>query len=65
LRAEPSRLPWGYGLDVSLESVEMARGELPVIGGLRIGYTPRETDPPLPELHPGDAISSFGELAFE
>jgi hypothetical protein len=61
LRNEVSRLPWGYGLDVNLASVEMAGGTLPVTGGLRIGYTPREGDPPLPDVHAGDEISIFAE----
>jgi competence protein ComEC len=61
LRGEPSRLPWGYGLEVSLESVDMASGTLPVTGGLRVGYTPRATDPPPLELHAGDAVSLFAE----
>jgi len=57
LRDEVSRLPWGYGLDVNLASVEMAEGTLPVT----VGYTPREGDPPLPDVHAGDQISMFAE----
>ena len=38
------RLPWGYGLEMSLENVEMASGVIPG-GGKRVGYTPREGVP--------------------
>ena len=61
LRDEVSRLPWGYGLDINLVSVEMAEGTVPVTGGMRIGYTPGEGDPPLPDVHAGDEISIFAE----
>ncbi|HYA64598.1 MAG TPA: DNA internalization-related competence protein ComEC/Rec2 [Candidatus Sulfotelmatobacter sp.] len=61
LRGEPSRLPWGYSLDMNLASVEQVEGTLPVTGGMRLGYTPREDDAPLPELHAGDEITVFAE----
>lgn len=61
LRSEPDRLPWGHGMEISLNSVEMAEGTLPVTGGMRIGYTPREGDPALPELHAGDEVSLLVE----
>jgi competence protein ComEC len=61
LREEPSRLPWGYGLEMSLTGVEMAEGYLPVSGGMRVGFTPKEGDPGLPELHAGDEISILAE----
>jgi len=61
LRSEPSRLPWGYGLEMSLTGVEMAEGYLPVSGGMRLGYTPREGDVGLPELHAGDEVSALTE----
>lgn len=64
LRDEPSQLPWGYGLDMNLIHVEMVGGMLPVTGGMRLGYTPREDDPPLPELHAGDEIAVFAEARF-
>lgn len=61
LRGEPSRLPWGYGLEMSLEGVETAEGYVPVSGGMRVGSTPRESDDSLPELHAGDEISLLSE----
>jgi len=61
LREEPSRLPWGYSFEVNLQNVEAAAGTLPVSGGMRIGFTPREGDPALPPLHAGDHVSIFAE----
>ncbi len=61
LRSEPERLPWGYGLEMSLTGVEMAEGYLPVTGGMRVGFTPREDDPRLPQLHAGDEIAVLTE----
>jgi len=61
LRSEPVHTPWGYALDLNLQSVEMASGIVPVSGGMRIGYTPRDADPPLPQLHAGDEVSLFAE----
>ena len=57
LLSEPARLPWGYGLDMSLTGVEKTDGYLPVSGGMRIGFTPREDETALPEVHAGDEIS--------
>jgi hypothetical protein len=59
LRADPERLPWGYGLDVELTGVESADGLLPIRGGMRLGFTPKEEDPALPDVHAGDRISAF------
>ncbi len=57
LSSEPAKTPWGYSLDVALSGVE-AQGEfLPVRGGLRLGFTPKETDPALPEVHAGDEVA--------
>ena len=61
LRSEPSRLPWGYGLEMSLAGVDTVEGYLPVIGGMRVGFTPREGDLRLPELHAGDEIAVLTE----
>jgi competence protein ComEC len=61
LRDEPARLPWGYGLEIDLSGVETAEGYLPVRGGMRLGFTSREEDPVLPELHAGDEISVLTE----
>jgi competence protein ComEC len=61
LRSEPSRLPWGYGMELSLTSVELAEGDLPVSGGMRVGFTPKENDSALPELHAGDKVCLLTE----
>ena len=45
LRNEVSRLPWGYGLDLELSRVESADGALPLRGGMRITFTPKDGDP--------------------
>jgi competence protein ComEC len=61
LRDEPARLPWGYALELNLSAVELAEGYLPVIGGMRVGFTPKEDAPALLELHAGDEISLLTE----
>jgi len=61
LRDEPARLPWGYGLDLELSSVETAQGVLPVRGGMRVNFTPREGAAALPEVHTGDEVSVLAQ----
>jgi competence protein ComEC len=61
LRSEPARLPWGYSLEMSLAGVDTANGYVPVCGGMRLGFTPRDNDPALPEVHAGDQISALTE----
>jgi competence protein ComEC len=61
LRGEPSRLPWGYGLELELSRVETAAGVLPVAGGMRVSFTPKENDPALPEVHAGDGVSVLAQ----
>ncbi len=61
LRNEPSRMPWGYSLELELKNVDMATGYLPVTGGMRLGFTPRDDQPGLPELHAGDEVSALTE----
>jgi competence protein ComEC len=61
LRSEPARVPWGYSLELSLAGVDTAGGYIPVSGGMRLGFTPRENDPALPELHAGDQVSALTE----
>jgi competence protein ComEC len=46
---------------MDLNAVEMAEGTLPVTGGMRIGFTPRDDDPHLPDVHTGDEISALAE----
>ena len=61
LRAEPARLPWGSGLEISLTGVETAAGYVPTTGGMRLAFTPREGDVPLPVLHAGDEVAALTE----
>ena len=44
LRSEPARLPWGYGIEIDLSGVDTAEQFIPVSGGLRLGFTPKEED---------------------
>src|ERR1700739_2748896 len=57
LRSEPARLPWGVGLEMELSAVETAAGMIPLQGGMRVGFTPKEGDAALPEIHAGDEVS--------
>ncbi len=57
LRDEPSRLPWGYGMDLELAGVDTAAGRIPLVGGMRLSFTPRGEDAALPEVHAGDTVS--------
>jgi len=61
LRDEPSRLPWGYGLELNLSGVDTAGGFHLLQRGMRVGFTPKESDPTLPELHAGDEVSLLAE----
>jgi predicted membrane metal-binding protein len=60
LRSEPARLPWGVGLEMELSGVETASGMIPVSGGMRIGFTPKEGET-LPEVHAGDEVSVMAQ----
>jgi competence protein ComEC len=57
MRSEASHLPWGYALELDLRRVETADGVLPLVGGMRVGFTPKEGEPGLPELHAGDEVA--------
>ena len=57
LRNEVSRLPWGYGLELDLTRVESSAGMLPLRGGMRVTFTPKEGEPGLPELYAGDEVA--------
>jgi len=61
LRDEPSRLPWGYGLDLELSGVDTAGRFVPLRGGMRVNYTPRSDGEALPEVHAGDAVSVLAQ----
>ena len=42
LRDEPAKLPWGYGYEIDLSGVEYQGAFLPLQGGLRLSFTPRD-----------------------
>jgi competence protein ComEC len=43
LREEPTRLPWGYGYELSLSGVDYEGAFLPLQGGLRFSYAPPQS----------------------
>lgn len=57
LRDEPARMPWGLAFEIQLEGVEFEERLVPLQGGLRLTYSPRPEDAPLPDAHQGDAVS--------
>src|ERR1700687_1265719 len=57
LRDEPTKLPWGYGLEVELAGVEYENTQLTALGGLRLSFSARPDDAPLPALHAGDQVT--------
>src|SRR5579859_3088013 len=61
LRDEPTRLPWGYGYEIKLSSVEFEDALHPAEGGLRLSYSPHPDAAPLPELHAGDEVAALAE----
>jgi competence protein ComEC len=61
LRDEPTKLPWGNGLEIELTGVDFQGALLPVEGGLRTSFTPQPDESPLPELHAGDEIAILTE----
>ena len=58
LRDEPRELPWGQGLEVSLEAVELSGERISLTGGMRMTF-PAEARAaaPLPEIHAGDEVA--------
>src|ERR1700722_15221815 len=54
-------LAWGVGLEMELSGVETAAGIIPLSGGMRIGFTPKEDDAALPEVHAGDEVSVMAQ----
>jgi competence protein ComEC len=58
LRDEPAKLPWGYGLEIELAGVDYENSRLAAHGGLRLSFSPRPDDSPLPTLHAGDEVTA-------
>ncbi len=61
LRDEPAVQPWGFSYELTLESLEYDGTALATQGGLRLSYTSRGEDPPLPELHAGDEVAVLAQ----
>jgi competence protein ComEC len=61
LRDEPTRLPWGYGYEIELSSVEFEEALHPARGGLRLSFTMHPEGEPLPNLHAGDEVAVLTE----
>ncbi|HYL86492.1 MAG TPA: DNA internalization-related competence protein ComEC/Rec2 [Candidatus Angelobacter sp.] len=61
LRDEPAKLPWGYGLELELSSVEFEGVVHPAVGGLRLNFVPHSDSFLLPELHAGDNVEVLAE----
>lgn len=57
LRDEPTKLPWGSGLEISLASVDYRGAALQLQGGLRLSFSPNSPGEALPDLHAGDEVS--------
>ena len=56
LRDEPTKLPWGLGLEVDLSGLDYENSHLSVQGGLRLSFSPGPDDSPLPPLHARDEV---------
>jgi competence protein ComEC len=50
-------LPWGIGYEIELAGVEYQNQLMPVVGGMRLSFSPHPDDSALAELHAGDAIT--------
>jgi competence protein ComEC len=63
LRDEPSRLPWGSGYDIELRAVDYQGATVPIVGGLRLSFTPHSAIDAtrIPQLHVGDEIDVITE----
>lgn len=61
LRAERARVPWGYSFDVDLSAVESGESVVRFIAGLRLGFTARESDNGLPELHASNEVTFLAQ----
>jgi competence protein ComEC len=57
LRDEPSRLPWGYGYEIELSSVDYRGATLAARGGMRLSFAPHDAEQAAPDLHAGDELA--------
>ena len=61
LRDEPSRLPWGYGYEIAVSSVDYRGETLATQGGMRLNFTPRDAAQPAPDVHVGDEVAVLAQ----
>jgi len=61
LRDEPTKLPWGFGLELELVGVDYENSHLSSLGGLRLSFSPKPDDPALPALHAGDEVTVIAQ----
>ena len=57
LREEPAMMPWGYVFTLDLSGVDLADSQLPLVGGMRVSFTPKEGEAALPAIHAGDEVA--------
>jgi competence protein ComEC len=56
LREEPALMPWGYVFTLDLSGVDVGDLQLPLVGGMRVGFTPKDGEAELPGIHAGDEV---------
>src|SRR5437879_9582894 len=61
LRDEAAGLPWGYGYELDISTVEFEGALHPARGGLRVSYALHPERAHLPELHAGDEVTVLTE----
>lgn len=61
LRDEPTKLPWGFGVEIELAGVDYENSHLSSLGGLRLSFSPKPDDPALPALHAGDEVTVIAQ----
>ena len=61
LRDEPTKLPWGFGLELELASVDYENSQLSTQGGLRLSFSQKVDNPALSAFHAGDAITVIAQ----
>jgi hypothetical protein len=57
LREEPALMPWGYVFALDLSGVDVGDSHFPLVGGMRVGFTPKEGEAALPAIHAGDEVA--------
>ncbi len=50
-------MSWGYVFTLDLSGVDLADSQLPLVGGMRVSFTPKEGEAALPAIHAGDEVA--------